>query len=760
MRAIYEVAAKAGHEKNDCIVCHGGNPNSAIKERAHVGTVGYFMNHDGPKGFYPAPASPWVNQHTCGMCHSEQVNAQMNSLMMTESGKIHGAQWGFGAKEGYEHTHSTYDVQNPDDPHKRLGSDAYRAYMQELARMEPQGFPQSQREIPNAPTADEVEKDPSLSVYTYLRQECLRCHTGGKGRARRGDYRGLGCASCHIPYANNGYYEGNDASIDKNVSGHLLVHRLQSTRDAKVQVHGMEYSGVPVETCTTCHNRGKRIGVSYQGLMETEYEGPWDETGSAQPKLHTKRYLYMQEDVHYAKGMLCQDCHTSGDLHGDGFLSGANLGAVEIECQDCHGTTDRYPWELPLGYGDEFALGPKSGEARGVAITVAAYLKKGSVQPAPEGYLLSARGNPLVHTEKKGNRVVVHLASGKDITLAPLKTLKGEGKLSAAALTAMDRIKPHTDNLECYTCHATWAPQCYGCHVKIDYSEGKQNIDYLAASHDHDLRGTTGEMRDLKAYLVDGKVTETRSYLRWENPPLAQNGEGRVSPVIPGCQVNLTVIGKEGQTLVENLIPKLPNVEGAGESGQNAIVMAPVHPHTISKRSRTCESCHADPKAAGYGTDHGRLRADQTKDTVIDLMTADGKIIPQNFNVQIQGIANLKNDWDRFVDENGTQLQTVGNHWRLSGPLNAAQRAKLDRTGACLSCHRDIPQGDLAVSAMVHMSQYAGIEIDNEVHGTILNKLLRLGAWTQVIGGTLAGLLVLYLLLFRKSRKKKERRWR
>ncbi len=761
MQAIYGIAQKAGYPMNDCIVCHGGNPNSIIKSRAHKGTVGYFLDHEGPKAFYPAPASPWVNRHTCGMCHKEQVAAQMNNLMNTEGGKIHGAEWGFGGLTGYDHPHATYDVRNPKALHQRLGTEAYRAYMQALAKKEPQGFPKAQTEIPPAPTADEVENNVSLSVYTYLRQECLRCHTAGKGRSRRGDYRGIGCAACHVPYSNDGYYEGGDPAIDRNTSGHMLVHSIQSTRDAKVTVHGVTYSGVPVETCTTCHNRGKRIGVSYQGLMETEYKAPWGDEGQPQPKLHTKRYMHMQEDIHYKKGMLCQDCHTSNDLHGDGFIAGANLGAVEIECQDCHGTTKKYPWELPLGYGDEFDTSAKSGRPRGVATTVAEYLKKGSVEPAPQGYLLSARGNPLVHTERRGNRVVVHLASGKDITLTPLKALKQEHKLSGAALTAMDRISAHTDTMECYTCHATWAPQCYGCHVKIDYSGGKRNIDYLAASHDVDLRGTTGEMRDLKQYLVDGKVTETRSYLRWENPPLSRNGEGRVSPTIPGCQVNLTVIGKDGKAIVQNLIPKIPNVEGAGEAGQNAIVMAPVQPHTVSKRSRTCESCHTDPKAAGYGTDHGRLKADQTHDTVIDLMRADGTVLPQRYQVQMPGIAHLKNDWDRFVDENGTQLQTVGNHWRLSAPLDNATRAKLDRSGVCLSCHKTIPEGDLGVSAMVHMAEYAGVTVDNAMHRDILNKTLRIGAWGQIVAAAFGALFVLYLLkivLF--GSRKKERRWK
>jgi len=156
---------------------------------------------------------------------------------------------------------------------------------------------------------------------------------------KRGDYRGIGCASCHIPYSNNGFYEGNDVSIPKNKAGHLLVHEIQASRDSVVHVNDINYTGVPTKTCSTCHNRGKRIGVSYEGLMETNYNPTYDDTGKAQPKLHTKHYIHLKEDIHRKKGMLCQDCHTTRDLHGDGFISGATLAPVEIECQDCHGTT-------------------------------------------------------------------------------------------------------------------------------------------------------------------------------------------------------------------------------------------------------------------------------------------------------------------------------------------------------------------------------------------------------------------------------------
>ncbi|NOQ30854.1 MAG: cytochrome C [Helicobacteraceae bacterium] len=758
MKAIYDMAEMAGVKGNDCVVCHGGNPSASKKDLAHSSSLKFFLENEGPKEFYPSPSSPWINENSCGVCHPEQVGAQHNSLMQTEQGKIQGALWSFGAMNGYKHDIGTYDTNNSTDPHTRLGTQKYRSYMNKLSELEPNVFPKQMRQLPQAPTAEEVEKDPTLAVYTYLRQDCLRCHTGSKGRKAFGDYRGVGCASCHIPYSNSGLYEGADKSIDKKEAGHLLVHSIQSSRKAKVKVGDVEYSGIPVETCSTCHNRGKRIGVSYQGLMETEYNAPYDEKGNAQKKLHTKRYLHMKEDIHYSKGMLCQDCHTSNDMHGDGFLGGTTLAAVEIECQDCHGTTSKYPWELPLGYSDEFNTTAKTGKPRGVAQDVAKYLKKGHVPEKKDGYLLTARGNPLHKAVRKGDKIIMHLASGKNITLTPLKKLKEEKKISKKGLIAMDQISAHTDKLECYTCHATWAPQCYGCHVKIDYSKGQQNVDYLKASHDHDIHGATGDMKkDLREYLVDGKVTETRSFLRWEDPALSQNGEGRVSPTVPGCQTTITVIGKDGNALLQNHIFKIPNVEGAGEEGQLAIDMSPIQPHTIQKEARECESCHTNPKALGYGIGNNKLMADPSKPTIIDLMSADGKPIPKIYNTQIQAIPNLKMEYSKFVDENGTQRQTVGHHWKLSQPLTNLQRSIIDREGVCISCHQSIPRGDIAMSLISFMAEKSGIVIDNNFHKSLLHRLLLESAWLEVLGGVFVGLFILYKIL---QRRKDKKRWK
>jgi len=740
-KAIAEAGAKAG-DPAGCVVCHGGDPSATSKTAAHGGT------------FFPDPGSPWVNDTTCGRCHMELVRAQWRSLMMTESGKIQGTAWSAGGLEGYDHRWANYDVENPSDPHARLGTEAYRAYKDRLAALFPNAYPRRQEKLPPAPDPSDVLKDPQTASFTYLRVECERCHLGVRGRQKRGDYRGMGCSACHMPYSNEGLYEGADSSIPRDEPGHVLVHSIQATREAKVTVHGTTYSGVPVETCTTCHDRGKRIGTSFQGLMETAYTSPWAEDGSPQPALHTKHYMAMKEDIHYRKGMMCQDCHTSLDLHGDNTLAGTTLASVEIECTDCHGTPDRYPWELPLGYGDEY--GRDLGEApRGTTSKLLPKQAMGTRYEPEDGYLLSARGNPLGNVVRRGQTAVVHTAGGKDLVLKPLKLLAKTGGLSTEARVAMVSVGTHMERMECYACHAAWAPQCYGCHVKIDYSRGsKKHLDWVAAGHRHaekNHRADRGET-DAAGLMIPGEVTEQRSYLRFENPALGVNGEDRITPIAPGCQVVYTVIGPDGSVIIRNRIFRTPpGTEGGGAKGQLSIDMAPMQPHT-NGRSRSCESCHADPKAAGYGIEGGKLTRRWNGDVYVDLMTAAGKVLAEAARPQRAAIPGLENDWSRVVDEAGHQLMTVGHHFPLSRPLNDHERALLDRRGVCLACHQEIPGQSLAVSFLHHVADVSGqLPVTSEQHGRLLHKVLLTAGWSQVGGSVFLLALVLFLIFRRKK---------
>ncbi|WP_425397515.1 multiheme c-type cytochrome [Aeoliella sp.] len=736
MQQIMERGRELG-DPAGCVVCHGGNPNETEdKVVAHGG--------EDATDFYPAPGSPWINQHTCGQCHQKHVDVQWTSLMMTEAGKIQGVCWAFGSMTGYKHRWANYAVQNPDDPQARLGTEEYRQYMEQLKQIEPNVFVDSHEPLPDALNVDELERlqeDTTLAAFTYIRQECQRCHHAVKGRQTRGDFRGIGCSSCHTPYSNEGFYEGGDPTIDKSATGHMLVHSIQGTREAKVTVHDTTYSGIPVETCTTCHDRGKRIGVSFQGLMETPYHSPFAADGGPQPALHTKHYIAMEQDVHYQKGMTCQDCHTSIDVHSDGFLAAANLASVQIECADCHGTPDKYPWELPLGFMDEFAMKPAEGTPRGVAEEQLPHTLQGHVHEPRDGYLRTARGNPYENVVRDGDEVIVHTAAGKDLKLKPLKKLIEEEAISERGLVAMQGVSKHLDRMECYTCHSSWTPQCYGCHVKIDYSqkdkcpecnESMEGFDWVAAGRKHEEPEHQSD-RGEKGYdtIIPGKVFEQRSYLRWEEPMLGINGEGRVTPLAPGCQPSVTIIGEDGKPILLNHIYTTdPGLERS-EEGQLAIDMSPTQPHTTTKNARTCESCHASRKALGLGIPGTRPWDEQH---IVDLETVEGKILPDKYQPQMEPVKNLSHDWSQIVDEQGNQVATVGHHFQLSRAFNRAEQLHISREGTCLACHQEIPDGSLAVSFLHHVAQYTGqLPTTNEQHSGLVHKIMMMSAWLQFV---------------------------
>jgi len=455
--------------------------------------------------------------------------------------------------------------------------------------------------------------------------------------------------------------------------------------------------------------------------------------------------------------MLCQDCHHSTDVHGNGNIGGTTFGEVEIECFDCHGTPLKHPWELPLGYGEEYGM-PSLTQNRGVALELLAFQEKfGTTYEIEDGYLLTARGNPFGNVIRRDDGVVVHSASGLDFNVPVLKNLvRDEGfRNPVEATTAMVGVKKHVQTMECYTCHTSWAAQCYGCHVKVDYSKRYQSLDWVASGNDHFSDGETAETRRrYDPVMMPGKVTEGRTYTRHEDPILGINGEGRVSPLITGCQQITTVIGPDGKPLVSNKIWRTPpNIEGGGEAGQRGIDMTPAQPHTVTARARPCVSCHANPKALGYGISDNAFMNGYEAHRYADVQNEKGELLSRRSTPQVPMIDGLDMDLSQIVTREGEQVQTVGHHWRLSGPLSAEQREHMERVGTCIACHQEIPDGNLAVSALVRTGRLLNMNPHSDAeHASLLNRDLKLAATVQILTPIIVLVFIFLLWKYRRSK--------
>ncbi len=758
MKQIFAMGKQQG-DPNGCVVCHGGSPHETIdKNKAHSGV---------PKGgslkaFTPVPGALQVNKNTCGLCHSDHSYNTHRSIMNTDAGKMKSLAWSWGiATENKNHVWGDHDMDDPDGATPRFGTEKYKEYMKQMAAAFPGQFPKELKQIPDVDIS-KLSEMPEQAAFTYLRN-CNACHLSNKGMQDRGHFRGMGCAACHSLYSNEGFYEGADKSIDKTKSGHLMVHRMQATRKTKVKINGKLFSGIQVSTCAACHAAGRRIGHAYQGLMALghgDHRGPFDEKGESQKANGGYVFKYMRNDAHHridkdgksVTGLLCQDCHTTNSMHGNGNIGSTCLATVEIECADCHGTPKKYPWELPIGYGDEFNKKLNMNDARGLSdkpMNVTADFA--TIYEKQDGYLLSARGNPLGNVVKSGDKVIVHSANGHSFEVPVLKNLAKEGKWKnpLKAEVAMVKVDKHMSKLECYACHSTWVPQYYGYKYVIDYT--KKSTDWLDSPEIYGDDGTTADYKGEFVMQPGANTNWDYSHVRWENPPLGINGEGRVTPLTGVIQTVGTVIGTDGKTIIWNNVAKT-------DKGYNAIELSPLNPHTTSLEARECVDCHGNSVAIGYGIDNGDYDSNPEVTRYADIVDGEGNNVSQFTQAQIHAIAELHGDFMQILNKDGKQVQTLDCHWPTSQPLTKEQRDVLSRSGVCLSCHKDISDGDIPVNMLRKIAKITNMSFKTaDEHDAILSQNNILISWIKAVGVTLMLILIVVLIVAATQRKRIKR---
>ncbi|MBI2388596.1 MAG: hypothetical protein HYV09_03170 [Deltaproteobacteria bacterium] len=669
-----------GKQGFECTVCHGGKADAPTKPAAH-------------ENMYPNPSSMWaLNEGKgCAKCHSEKgalttlmgkpkdhpsggelmsveskatdptgasgknhVYRMERALMALETGKANKVLSSNGVIEKGTFPYANFDMDDPDGKTPAVGSGRYKEWIAKALEGKVITALDHVSAIPNLQEGAKLWGEEKAGFADMHRKQCGRCHVFGEGRSKRGDHRAGGCAACHVLYNNDGLYEGGDPTIPKDRGPHMMTHRL--TVD------------IPAEQCTHCHTRGKRIGSTFTGLFEHAYvgtgqTGPFDEHGKPQTPLFTKEYNHVRADVHAERGMSCNDCHSSIDVHGDGNIYPVTFYQVEVGCADCHGTPQKYPWELPVGYGTPVEL---PGGARGTA-------KVGDKE-----YLITTRGNARTRWVREGDKAfIVASRDGKprEIPLLKNRALNHSWKTQQGHV-AMEVVSQHMEKLECYACHSTWAPQCYGCHIK--YDARKMGTDWPGSAMNHD---PFGKQRIVQA---PGDIAiENVGFMRWESPILAVNFKGRVAPAIPGCETVWNFVDSNGVLTASNKVYTT-------STGHPSPTLAPLQPHANTAAARTCESCHTDPKAIGYGVGKSRWSVAMEGPGAHFGAQGTGALgdIPWSkaAKPQIPAMPAFPYAWDQLVTRDGKQVQNMP--LLADRPLNAAERNLVEREGLCVACHQ------------------------------------------------------------------------
>jgi hypothetical protein len=405
-----------------CVDCHGGDGTATDKDKAHVlpkqtppGDERVLpRNYDLAWQRFVNPSNLRVADVVCGDCHDPIVDDVLKSLHATTCGHL-----GDGFYEhGLERTKvPSYGVFSQTDDDGDVPEGALRAVKQ----------------IP-APASTSTRDRIETHFADLPRKACMQCHLWSSGRAVRGrvgmdgDYRGEGCAACHVTYAEDGRSKSRDQSIDKLEPGHPLQHRFTSK--------------IPTATCTRCHYGDASIGLSFRGLAQLVPgmpAGP-DVPGTTDKLQNGVFYINDQElvpaDVHHQRGMHCIDCHTAADVMGDGNIWPQMDHAVEIECHSCHGTIDAV------------------------------------------SDLRTSHGRRVTNLERDGDRFWLRSkVTGKRHRVAQSKHIVDPNHPDFNPRAAAAMTSEH-GKLECYACHGSWNVNFFGFH--FDRNEQFTQLDLIS----------------------------------------------------------------------------------------------------------------------------------------------------------------------------------------------------------------------------------------------------------------------------------------
>jgi len=474
-----------------CVDCHGGDATARKKLAAHVQPKSrdpgdervVKLDDDLTYRRFVNPMDLRIVDRTCGECHGGLVHDLRTSLHGTTAGHLSDGYYEMGLLEKRGSVYSVFPVP------RRLAEGG------EVERL-----------VQVPPFRHSGPMDRLSTHYTDLaRKECMQCHLWSEGRAVRGrtgqdgDYRGQGCAACHVRYALDGLTDTADRAAVRNEPGHPWRHAMTRAPGT--------------ETCTSCHYGDASIGLHFRGLSQLPPGAPGgpDIPGTTDSLLNRVFYLDDNEicppDVHHERGMSCIDCHTLGDVMGDGQLHGQMEHAVEISCQACHGT-----------------------------FTARSTLK-------------TERGTPLEHLflDEVGDVFLRSKVSGEVHRVKQVVDVLDPGHIDYNEDAERAMTGEH-GQVECYTCHAGWNANFLGFHFQRN--EALSQLDLLSGMR------TPGRV-----------TTQEKVFATWKSFYAGLNEAGRVAPYLTGFSTMGSVDDKDGKRVLDQVMP----VTAAGLSGMTMV---------------------------------------------------------------------------------------------------------------------------------------------------------------------------------------------
>jgi hypothetical protein len=283
------------------------------------------------------------------------------------------------------------------------------------------------------------------------------------------------------------------------------------------------------------------------------------------------------KDVHLEKGMHCVDCHFRQDSHGNGNVYGDRRAAVEIRCEDCHGTIQKRVTAADIRTSGPAAI-PGGTNLRRITTP---FGTRRFVDRNGKLYQRSSVESEDAATGKTKEWEVVQvidlITPGNEhynAKAARAKTLLRDNNTWGKPPADESQLAHSTNRVSCVACHTSWITNCWGCHLSASVNTKKPMLHY-EGDETQVYPSYNPQVLRSDAYMlgIDGTV------------------EGhKVMPVRSSSGVSVSVRNAQREIVINHT----PTISDAGYNG-NAFN---THmPHTVrGKETRQCSDCHVSER--------------------------------------------------------------------------------------------------------------------------------------------------------------------
>jgi hypothetical protein len=374
--------------------------------------------------------------------------------------------------------------------------------------------------------------------------------------------------------------------------GHGWAFRAVFKRDRKGNY--LDHKG---QLLTDVTNEQMRAAVEIVARMREPYRDAANKA-AAQVRAEELKLAFERDglpvhmlDIHIEKGMHCVDCHFTQDNHGNGRLQREVRAAIEIACEDCHGTVSE-PASLKKFLGTSGPAAYTSGpEGRNLEAMRTAWGRRRFEREGGKLYQNSMIEENLrwevvqvadtINPESDHYNVRSHIA--KTVRWGQDEQAPGGERLEWGGNPG-DNCAHSSQKMSCIACHTSWNASCFGCHLPQKANQKAPNLHF------------EGDVsRNLTAYNFQT--------LRDDVYMLAHDGDvtgNKIGPARSSCAIHVSSYNNNR----ESIYVQQQTISADGMSGISFSTNVPHtvrgsspikgHPsHTLSNgETKRCVDCH------------------------------------------------------------------------------------------------------------------------------------------------------------------------